>query len=107
MRVNLLQTEDEDLIRGVLIFSTDGWLSTSKKWLDFLEANSLDLAETFADRLGAIDERLRPRREDGKFAVPKRSNAADLATVAPNFYQVLAIISETVERVTTLDDSVE
>ena len=107
MRVNLLHAEDDDLIRGVLIFSTDGWLSTSKKWLDFLEANSLDLAETFADRLGAIDERLRPRREDGKFTVPKRSNAADLAAVAPNFDQVLAIISEAVERVTTSDDSVE
>ena len=87
----------------VLSCSPEGHVRTSKRWLDFLgETDTPGLASEFVERLGTIDERLRPRRTPGgTFTVPKGSNAATLSTVAPRLDELRTLVSDTVTRVET------
>ena len=85
----------------MLAVGKHGTVRTVKATLDFLTDNfAPEVVQEFIDGLGAVDDRLRPRRKpSGAFTVAKRSNAADLVTIAPRLTELGAVVSKFVHAV--------
>jgi hypothetical protein len=86
---------------AVLDVSKEGKVRTVKACLDYLSANfGSEVLEGFISDLGAIDERLLPRRKpSGAFTVPKGPNAADLVTIAPRLNELAAVVSKLIHTI--------